>query len=44
MWSHLGLAKIKIANSRVHFYVDTAGTRTVYVGYIGAHLDLVSTN
>lgn len=44
MWSHLRLTKIGIASPRLHFYDDTAKTGKVYVGYIGTHLDLASTN
>lgn len=44
MWAHLRLLKIGMESPRLHFLDDTAGTGRVYVGYIGPHLEIASTN
>lgn len=44
MESHFKLAQNRSVSPRLHYFDDTMGTGFIYVGYLGRHLDLISTN
>ena len=44
MTAHFKLAKIGMISPRMHYLDDVRGTGRVYVGYIGRHLRVASTN
>jgi len=45
MWSHIYIGGgAGMSSPRLHFHDDARGTGKIYVGYLGTHLDVKSTN
>ncbi|MGC5010719.1 hypothetical protein ACLQ2R_08145 [Streptosporangium sp. DT93] len=45
MWAHICIGGgAGMSSPRLHFYDDARGTGKIYVGYLGVHLDVKSTN
>ncbi|WP_433243494.1 hypothetical protein ACQPYK_39930 [Streptosporangium sp. CA-135522] len=45
MWAHIRIGGgAGMSSPRLHFYDDVHGTGKIYIGYLGPHLDVKSTN
>ncbi|MFD8531471.1 hypothetical protein ACFV0L_29030 [Streptosporangium canum] len=45
MWSHIYIGgNAGMSSPRLHFYDDVHGTGKIYIGYLGPHLEVKSTN